>query len=115
QRKLIQPLMHTKQIESYANTMTQFGERLIQQWKNGSQRDIHQDMTQVTMEIIAATMFDSPTDSATQVQDAVKLGQAIAISELKQPIDLPGWFAQKKSEDIRSVNDALDSVVNYLL
>ncbi len=115
QRKLIQPLMHTKQIESYADTMTRFGERLIQQWQHGSQRDIHADMTQVTMEIIAATMFDAPTDSATQVQDAVKLGQAIAVAEITQPIELGGWFVRKKAENIRHVNEQLDSVVQYLL
>jgi cytochrome P450 len=114
QRKLVQPLMHTKQIESYANTMTRLGENLIQKWQNGSQRNIHHDMTQVTMEIIAETMFGTTMDSAARAHEAVTLGQAIAIAEFTQPIALP-WLAQKKAQNIAYVNEQLDSIVQYLL
>ena len=43
QRKLIQPLMHTKHIASYADTMARFGDQLLALWENGSVRDIHAD------------------------------------------------------------------------
>lgn len=43
QRKVIQPLMHTKHIESYADTMVHFGEKLLSGWRDGETRDIHAD------------------------------------------------------------------------
>jgi cytochrome P450 len=114
QRKLIQPLMHARQIESYADTMTHMGEKLMQKWQNGSTRDVHHDMTQVTMEIIAETMFGTTMDSANRAHEAVTLGQAIAIAEFTQPIVFP-WMAKKKAQNIASVNHDLDAIVHYLL
>jgi cytochrome P450 len=49
QRKLTQPLMHRKNIEDYATIMTTKADVLLSQWQDGSERDIHADMIQVTM------------------------------------------------------------------
>ena len=40
QRRVIQPLMHAKHIESYADTMVGFGQKLLSNWRDGEIRHI---------------------------------------------------------------------------
>ena len=58
QRRLIQPAFHRERIESYADTMVAFAERMMAGWQDGEQRDIHRDMMHLTLEIVAKTLFN---------------------------------------------------------
>src|SRR3954452_20101481 len=77
QRKLIQPLMHTKHIASYADTMATFGQKLMDVWGDSAVRDIHADMMQVTMWIIAETMFGADVTNSPKLAAADHDAQAI--------------------------------------
>ncbi len=61
-RRLIQPAFHHSHIESYANIMVRYTERMLANWSanephNGEPRDIHHDMMQLTLEIVAMALF----------------------------------------------------------
>jgi cytochrome P450 len=58
QRRLIQPAFHRERIESYANTMVAYAERMIATWRDGEERDIHRDMMHLTLEIVTKTLFN---------------------------------------------------------
>ncbi|MFN8528132.1 MAG: cytochrome P450 [Anaerolineae bacterium] len=96
QRKLIQPLMHTKYIEQYADTMAQMGNRLLSEWQHGEERNIHADMTRVTMWIIAETMFGISPEQTTSLDEAVSAGQKIVIDDLVSPI--PSWLTGRNAQ-----------------
>src|SRR5438874_4267499 len=53
QRRLAQPAFHRDRIHSYAGLMIEHTERLLRDWQPGSVRDVHADMTRLTLEIIA--------------------------------------------------------------
>jgi cytochrome P450 len=92
QRKLIQPLMHRKHIEAYADTMGAMGEHLLHEWHDGAQRDIHADMTDVTMWIIAKTMFGIEAEANTDFENVVSTAQQIVIQDI---ISLfPAWLGR---------------------
>ena len=57
QRRLIQPAFHRDSIESYADTMVTYTERMLATWCDGETRDIHQDMMRLTLEIVATALF----------------------------------------------------------
>ncbi|HNB53795.1 MAG TPA: cytochrome P450, partial [Anaerolineales bacterium] len=107
QRKLIQPLMQHNHIAQYAHTMVGMGERLLTHWQNGETRDLHKDMTQVTMWIIADTMFGLDVTRSAELEEMGRLAQRIVIDELISPI--PGWFVgrEKKSAEINAALTAL--------
>lgn len=107
QRKLIQPLMQHNHIAQYAHTMVGMGERLLTHWQNGETRDLHKDMTQVTMWIIAETMFGLDVTRSAELEEMGRLAQRIVIDELISPI--PGWFVgrEKKSAEINTALTAL--------
>ena len=59
QRRLVQPAFHRRRISGYGEVMTDFTARLISSWQEGETRDIHRDMMQLTLEIVAKTLFNA--------------------------------------------------------
>jgi cytochrome P450 len=57
QRRLMQPAFHHSHIESYAKIMVGSTERMLDGWRDGDARDIHQDMMRLTLEIAAMALF----------------------------------------------------------
>ena len=113
QRKIIQPLMHTKHIESYAETMARFGELLLSGWQDGEIRDIHVDMTQVTMWVIAETMFGMDITSTPELALAGKLGQEVTVADITLP--LPEWLTRDRNRKADRVNEIMSALVARLM
>jgi cytochrome P450 len=57
QRRLCQPAFHRERLASYAQTMSAYAEELLATWSDGETRDIHQEMMQLTMRIVAKVLF----------------------------------------------------------
>jgi cytochrome P450 len=113
QRKVIQPLMHTKHIESYADTMARFGELLLSGWQDGETRDIHADMTQVTIWVIAETMFGMDIKSTPELAMAGKLGQEVTVADITLP--LPEWLMGARNRKADEVNNIMSALVARLM
>jgi len=110
QRKLMQPFMHAKHIERYADTMGQMGERLLTRWQDGAERDIHEDMTQVTMWIIADTMFGISVEHNATLESAVSSAQKIVINDLVSP--LTAWL---RNSEAAKTNSVLTDLVKHFV
>jgi cytochrome P450 len=59
QRKLAQPAFHRERINRYGQLMVSYAERMLASWAGGQVRDVHADMTKLTLEIVAKTLFDA--------------------------------------------------------
>jgi cytochrome P450 len=59
QRRLIQPAFHRDRIASYARTMTDSALEMLNSWKDGEVRDVHQDMMHLTMRIVSGVLFNT--------------------------------------------------------
>ncbi len=57
QRRLIQPLFHRDRLAGYGTVMVELAEKLAASWRDGETRDLHADMTRLTLEIIARALF----------------------------------------------------------
>ena len=57
QRRLIQPAFLRERVAGYGPDMVALTERMVSSWRDGETRDIHEDMTRLTLEIAAKTMF----------------------------------------------------------
>lgn len=104
QRKLIQPLMQHKHIAEYATTMAEMCDKFLVRWQNGEQRNIHRDMTQITMWIIAETMFAMSVEQSEQLEETVKSAQKIVIADIASP--LPSWLTRRNAES-EKINQVL--------
>ncbi len=113
QRKLIQPLMHTKHIVSYADTMARFGQKLVDLWADRAERDIHADMMQVTMWIIAETMFGMDVTQTPALASAGHDAQTIAVADLKSL--LPEFLTHGRDRQAVEVNKVLTDLVQHFI
>jgi cytochrome P450 len=57
QRRLCQPAFHRERLAAYAQTMSAYAEEAMAAWSDGETRDIHQEMMQLTMRIVAKVLF----------------------------------------------------------
>src|SRR6266699_7097732 len=73
QRRLAQPAFHRERINSYARTMVAYTHDLLEQWSDGSERDVHDDMMRLTLRVVGKTLFDTDFDSA-----APEIGTSLA-------------------------------------
>src|ERR1700683_4946306 len=70
QRRLAQPAFHRARIAGYASTMVEYTERLLHEWQDGEERDIHKEMMRLTLQIVGKTLFDA--DVERDAQDILK-------------------------------------------
>jgi cytochrome P450 len=68
-RRLLQPAFHKTRIEAYRDDMVALTTRLLDQWRVGEKRDVHADMTSLTLRIATKTLFG---------EDAGERGVALA-------------------------------------
>jgi len=92
QRRLAQPAFHRARIAAYAETMVRFTERMQEGWRDGQKLDIHAEMTRLTLQIVAKTLFDADVDA-----DAQEVGHALEAimehnSDFRRLILTPSWL-----------------------
>src|SRR5213078_760693 len=71
QRRLVQPAFHKHRVESYAHTMTQFTQEMLDHWQPGTVVNIASEMQQLALRITTKTLFN--VDS---LEETARLGQA---------------------------------------
>lgn len=73
QRRLLQPLFHRERISEYAAAFAEIA--AADDWYDGQQRDVHHDMVEITLAVIARTVFDVDldTDVATTIRRTLEL------------------------------------------
>ncbi len=94
QRRLIQPAFTRERVASSGNTWVRLADRLREVWGVGETRDLHTDLSKVTLEIAAATLFgaDDVTAEAAEVVKALQSLTAGFNNRLFRLVRLPDSF-----------------------
>jgi cytochrome P450 len=70
----VQPAFHHENIVEYAKVMVECAGHRVDGWRDGESRDIHAEMTQLTLEIVTRALFGaSVLDRAADVAKALQL------------------------------------------
>jgi cytochrome P450 len=89
QRRLAQPAFHRDRITAYAEVMVRYAARMLGGWRDGEVRDVHADMMQLTLQVVAQTLFDADvTAAAADVGQALELALRQLQSELNSVLSL---------------------------
>lgn len=118
QKKIIHPFFLPKKISSFDPIMTEYAINMCNNWKDGSEIDIHKEMTKVTLSIICKSMMDYDMQS----DESEEFGRAFDISKnyskrLQHPLGhiLDSIPVLPKVAESRKAAKTLDSIVYKLM
>jgi cytochrome P450 len=91
QRRLAQPAFHRAQIASYAETMVRYTQRMLESWRGGEERNVHQEMMRLTLRIVGKTLFDADV-----ARDAQDVGKSLELllelgANFRRTLFIPHW------------------------
>ena len=116
QRRLSQPAFHRQRIAGYAATMVDYTARARERWQAGETRDLAQEMMQLTLAIVAKTLFDADVES-----EAKEIGAALTevlemfstftspLTEILDKLPLP------RNRRVQQGKDRLDATIYRIL
>ena len=92
QRRLTQPAFHRARIASYATTMVDYAQRMMDGWRSGEERDAHAEMLRLTLQIVGKTLFDADVE-----RDAQDVGKSLELlleigANFRRTIFVPHWL-----------------------
>src|SRR5258708_5423462 len=116
QRSLIQPAFHRQDILGYSAVMTQAAGRMLDSWQEKGERNIHDDLMRVTLEIVAQCLFGAEvTAVAEQVGKAMKVVterfMVNASLAMLFRFEIPVFFAPREWGAIRKLNEIIGSII----
>lgn len=92
QRRLMMPAFHKKRIEAYRDDIAALTYQMLEGWTHGSDRDVHQDMMELTLQIACKTLFgvdvhNSQYNIGAGIQNWIKMNLNPGVMV---KVDLPG-------------------------
>ncbi|RNB87542.1 cytochrome P450 [Brevibacillus panacihumi] len=116
QRRLMQPAFHRDRIAGYADAMVRQGVELMEDWKDGEVRDIHQDMMKVTLAIITETMFGKTVkEGADKIGHAIDVGLKYVSTKATSFIDIPLSVPTRSNREFVESSEVLDKTIYGLI
>jgi cytochrome P450 len=116
QRRLVQPTFHTRRISAYARIMVDYANDLAAAWQEGAVRPIDKDMTNLTMRIIAKTLFDADIASeAPEVGQVIREALSLIEENFRQLVILPRWLPTGRNRQMNRVVERLDALIDRFI
>ena len=116
QRKLVQPAFHQFRIAAYAEVMVAYTERMLASWVDGQERDVHEAMMRLTLDIVAKTLFD--TDVSHEAEDVGAALQVLMSKFFRQAgfaLLLPSSVPIPTTRHLRRAVRQLDKVIYEII
>ena len=102
QRRRIQPSFTPDSVRGYADTMVECTEEKLTEWDDGEVRDVHEDMMEVTLGVIADTMFGMSVDSEVEtvgaaLETAMRQTEKVWEGFIPESVPTPGRLRYRRA------------------
>ncbi len=116
QRRLVQPAFASRRFEPYANATVGDTLRMLDGWSNGASLNIADEMTRLTLQIIAKTLFGVElAGQAERLGEAVRVVSETFVAEAGNPVHLPDWLPLPAKRRKRWAIRVLDEMVRGVI
>ena len=116
QRHAVEPAFHPDALQGFGDVMVEATERLCAEWTAGHQRDIHDDMMSLTVEIAAEALFDIDIrDEEEAIADALETVMDRATKRIRRPVDIPDWAPTPGNRRFDRAMDDLHAVADRII
>ncbi len=111
-RRMIQPAFNRGALRKYAETMVDEADRCVHRWTIGQRVDVAAEMTELTLRIVARTLFSHDVSADTgDVADAMRTFN----DTMGRPDVLPAWVPSPGRARVRKAVERLDRIVYELI
>ena len=115
QRRLVQPAFHRGRVAAYGTTMVEYAERAMRGWKHGEVRDIHEDMMEITLQIVGKTLFN-----AELTRDAKEVGETMEVllklaADFGKTILIPLWVPTPRNLRARMGIRRIEKIIGRII
>lgn len=115
QRHAVEPAFHPDRIEGYARFMSEYTERMLDAWDDGTVRNVHGDMMELTLEIVAKALFDVDLRRVDVVGEALETIMAASRRRTDRLVDIPDWLPTPANRALHRAERTLDDVVDEII
>lgn len=117
QHKLVQPGFHRKRIEAYGDVMVQYTDELVRTWQPGARIDFCGQMTELTLSIVAKTLFDSDVrgEDAGTVRRSMSVINQVLVDHINLPIDMPRWWPSRSNKRKLAAIGDIDAIIARII
>lgn len=116
QRQTLEPAFDPKEIERHCQVMTDYTERRMEQWNEGEERSIYNDLMYITLEIAGKVLFDfdvRPLDG--DIPGAMETVRDHVARTLWRPIDVPNWVPGTGNREYQEALSLIDDVAYTII
>src|SRR6266513_2646706 len=115
QRRLAQPAFHRVRIASYAETMVEYTQRMLDGWRSEEERDAHQEMMRLTLQIVGKTLFDADVE-----RDAQEVGKSLELlleigANFRRTIFVPHWLPTPTNLRVRREVKQIEKILYRII
>ncbi len=90
--RLIAPAFTAEALGRYGEAMVEATQRMLTLWRVGECRDVHRDMSRLTLRIVAKVLFDVDLQAGVEkIAGAVNQAVAEAARHYRRPVAIPDW------------------------
>ena len=112
-RRLASPAFHRDRVEGYGRTMARYAQDSVDSWTDGQAVDLHEEMTALTLRIVARTLFD--TDVTSRIEEVARIGSWIQdfyyLRFASLRFLIPTWLPTPGNRRLAQATRRLDEVV----
>jgi cytochrome P450 len=114
QRRLSNPAFHRESLVRYADITTEEATRLLERWKNGETRNIHNDMMTVTLRIVLRSLFGTDLGHSMKVIEPALDAIMVSSSGFHSVAFFLGIPTPTRARHFRAVHE-IDRIVYALI
>jgi cytochrome P450 len=116
QRRLMQPAFNKANVNNYASTIVADTQRLLNQWTDGRQIELHHEMSRLTLGIVGRALMDMDlTDAANEVAAPLESAMRDFSHRFESAWNPPIWVPTPRNRRAKRNVGQLDAVVNRII
>ena len=109
-RKFLAPNLHPRQVSHYADSITQYGEQLQQQWKDGTVISLHQQMSSLSINIMGKILFGVDSLAADdEFVDALAAMLELGAKKVFKPFEWPANWPAPINRQLNKVRQRIQN------
>lgn len=117
QRRLMAQAFTPKRIREYGTAMARVSEEGVEPWRDGDVINVHQEMSRVTMEIVADVLFGASLSRADveRVRASMEIINEFMANSPEAVVMLPGWVPTPRNVRLNRAVKTIDALLYRII